>query len=182
MFDFTKFKKQISEVDSWLAKEFVNIRTSRATPTFLDSIKVDSYGSQVPINQVASIAIEDAKTIRISPWDASHGKVIEKALTAANLGVSVMADEKGVRVIFPELTAERREQIVRVAKGKMEDARKSLRAHRDEVIKELQNKEKDGGIGEDDIFRLKGEVQKMVDEMNEKLEGYFAKKEKEIIN
>ncbi|MFA6535898.1 MAG: ribosome-recycling factor [Candidatus Paceibacterota bacterium] len=180
MFDFTKIKKQIAEVEAWLTKEFSGIRTNRATPAFLDGIKVDSYGSLMSINQIAAISVEDARSLRIAPWDHSQGKTIEKAITAANLGVSVSADDKGVRVTFPELSAERREQIIKLAKAKLEDARKSLRANRDEVVRELQGKEKEGGLGKDDIFRLKGDVQKLVDAGNKKLEEMLGKKEQEI--
>lgn len=132
------------------------------------------------INQIAAISVEDARSLRIAPWDHSQGKTIEKAITAANLGVSVSADDKGVRVTFPELSAERREQIIKLAKAKLEDARKSLRANRDEVVRELQGKEKEGGLGKDDIFRLKGDVQKLVDAGNKKLEEMLGKKEQEI--
>ena len=91
-------------------------------------------------------------------------------------------DDKGVRVTFPELSAERREQIVKLAKAKLEDARKSLRANRDEVVRELQAKGKEGGLGEDDVFRIKGDIQKLIDASNKKLEELFEKKQQEISN
>lgn len=181
-FDFSKIKKQVSEVELWLIKEFSSIRTNRATPAFLDGIKVDSYGSLMSINQIAAIAVEDARSLRISPWDHSQTKAVEKAVTSANLGVSVTVDDKGVRVIFPELSAERREQIVKLAKAKLEDARKSLRANRDEAVRDLQTKEKEGGIGEDEVFRAKADVQKLVDAANKKMERLFEKKEGEILS
>lgn len=179
MFNFTKFKEKSTEVENWLTREMSSIRTGRASASILDSIKVESYGSQMAINALASITIEDPKTIRIEPWDKSQGKEIEKAIQASNLGISVNSDEKGLRVIFPELTGERREQLIKLAKQKLEDARISLRVHRDEAQKEIDPKT-GGGLGEDVKFKLKEELQEMVDKTNKKLEEIFAKKEVEI--
>jgi ribosome recycling factor len=180
MFDFSKFKKHIAETEEWLKKEHSNVRTGRANPALLDSVRVESYGSLVPISQVGSILIEEPRTLRVSPWDASLIKAAEKAITAADLGVSVATDDKGLRVTFPELTTERRGQFVKLAKDKLEEAKKTLRGHRDDVMKELADKEKAGGVGKDDVFRFKADAQKLVDEANKKLEEQFAKKQKEI--
>jgi ribosome recycling factor len=109
-------------------------------------------------------------------------KEVEKAITAANLGVSVAVDDKGLRVNFPELTEERRKEIVRLAKEKLEEGKKRVRIARDEVMKDLQTKEKDGSLGKDDVFRHKNEAQKLVDEGNKKLDDAYAKKEKEILS
>lgn len=181
-YDFSKFKKGIQGSEEWLKKEFSGIRTGQASPTLLDGVKVDSYGSQVPISQIGSIATEGARTIRITPWDASQAKDVEKALTIANLGVSVVLDDKGIRVNFPELTEERRKEIVKIAKERLEDGKKRVRIARDEVMKDLNGKEKDGGMGKDEVFRLQKEIQKMVDDTNKKLEESYGKKEKEILS
>ena len=132
------------------------------------------------INQCASIGIEDARVIRVTPYDKSQAKEIEKAITAANLGVSVAVDDKGVRIFFPELTGEKREAFVKSAKLKLEDARVNIRSIRDETVKDIEAKEKEGGMGEDDKFRFKAEMQKLIDEGNKNLETLFEKKEKEI--
>ncbi len=181
-YDFTKFKKDISSAEEWVKKEFSSIRTGQASSTILDGIKVESYGTPVPLSQVGSVMTEGPRTIRITPWDLSQSKEVEKAITLANLGVSVSADDKGLRVHFPELTEERRKEIVKIAKDRLEEAKKRIRVHRDEVMKDLQTKEKTGGLGEDEIFRHKGEAQKLVDEENKKLEELYIKKEKEILN
>ena len=180
LYDFKKLKDEIKRVDEWLKKEFQSIRTGMASPALLDGVQVESYGQRMPVNQLANIGIEDAKSIRITPWDKSQTKEIEKAIIAANLGVSVMVDDKGLRVIFPDLTSERRTLLLKTAKSKMEDARESLRGIRDVIWNEIQAKEKLGGMGEDDKFRLKNEMQKMIDEANKNLEAIFTKKEKEI--
>jgi ribosome recycling factor len=125
---------------------------------------------------------EGPRTIRIVPWDQSLVKAIEKSISTANLGVSVAVDDKGVRVSFPELTSERRTEIVKLAKEKTEQARIQIRKHRDEVNADIDKKEKEGGMGEDEKFAFKKEVQKLVDDANKKISDSFDKKEKEILN
>ncbi|MSU55368.1 MAG: ribosome recycling factor [Candidatus Taylorbacteria bacterium] len=180
MFNFTKFNTKGKEIEEWLIKELGNIRTSRATPTILDGILVESYGAKIPINQVGSISSQDARTLFVTPWDMSAIKEIEKAIVVANLGLSVSAVDTGVRVTFPELTADRRTALIKLAKEKFEDARISVRKLRDEVQKEIEAAEKEGGMGEDEKFRLKAELQKLVDTLNGKLADTEARKAKEI--
>lgn len=180
--DFSKFRQKTKDVEAWLQKEFGNIRTGRASPSILDGVRVESYGSMLPLNQVANISVEDARNIRITPWETSLAKEIEKAIQHSDLGVGLSIDDRGVRVSFPDLTSERRQAIVKAAKQKLEDAKVTVRSHRDGAIKEIQAGEKTGGIGKDDVFRLKNEVQKIVDEANKKLEEMYGKKEREILN
>ena len=151
-----------------------------ASPQLLDSVVVESYGQRMPLNQVGLVSIADPKSLIVTPWDASQVKAVEKAITVANLGVSLKTDEKGVRVFFPELTGERREMLMKIAKEKLEQAKITLRGVRDETVKEIENKEKEGGMGEDDKFRFKAEMQKLVEGGNKTLEEVFIKKEKEI--
>ena len=179
-YNFNSLKQNIKELEEWLKREMATIRTGRATPAILDGIKAEAYGSEMPINQLATVSVEDAKTIRVSPWDATQVKAIEKAITASNLGLSVTADGNGIRVNFPDLTSDRRTALIKVAKQKLEEARVTLRNERERVIKDLEGQEKSGIISEDDKFRLKNELQKMIDETGKTLEEIFAKKEKEI--
>ena len=146
----------------------------------LDGIKVESYGSYMPINQVGSVNIEDARTLRISVWDKSSVSAIERAIQDANLGISTASDSDGVRVIFPELTSERRVQLMKLAKAKLEDARISVRGVRDEIMKSLDKQQKDGDISEDEKFTHKEKVQTQVDATNRGLEALFDKKEAEL--
>lgn len=180
-YDFTPFKGQLQEVEEWLQGELTNVRTGRATPSILDSVKVESYGTLVPVNQVGSIATEDARTLRISVWDSTQIPALEGAITKADLGLSVTSDEKGVRVSFPELTEETRKKVLKVAKDKHEQARISVRHERDKVWNDIQDKEKAGEMSEDDKFRAKDDMQKLVDEMNKKLDELYDGKEKEIL-
>jgi ribosome recycling factor len=160
----------------------MQIRTGRATPTLLDNVKVESYGSMVNLNQVGSMATEDARTLRISVWDASQMKAVEKAIIAANLGVAVAVDDKGIRVSFPELTSERRTSLIKIAKEKLELGRISLRKLRDETWEDIQKKEKAGGMGEDEKFRFKAEMEKLIQDGNKTLDDLAERKEKEIMS
>ncbi len=180
MYNFLSFQAKAKEVQEWLAREMSGLRSGRAAPAIFDAVFVEAYGAKTPLKHAASISIEDARTLRIAPYDAGLTKEIEKAIATANLGLSVSADERGVRVHFPELTSERRVALVRVAKEKMERARVTLRKARDETVKDLEAKEKAGGMGEDEKFRLKKELEKLVEAENKKLQEAFARKEKEI--
>ncbi len=181
-YNFTKLKTDLGATESWLQKELGTIRTGQANPSILDGVRVEAYGSDMPLNQVASVLAEGPRTIRIAPWDQGLVKSIEKSITVANLGVSVSVDDKGVRVSFPELTSDRRKEIVKLAKEKLEQARIQLRKHRDEVNADIDKKEKEGGMGEDEKFRFKAEGQKLIDEATKKLNDLMDKKEKEILS
>ena len=179
-YNFSPFKEEIDKIEEWLKKEFSSIRTGQATPALLDSVSVDSFGSKSLISHVASVNTENARTLRIGPWDKSLIKEIEKAITAANLGVSVSVDDAGIRVHFPELTVERREILKKTLKEKLEKSKVSVRAEREGVVNDLQAQEKEGEMSEDEKFRYRDELQKLVDDAISKFETYADKKEVEI--
>lgn len=181
-YDFTPLEKKLDETQDWLKKEYAGLRTGQATPAVLDGIKVDSYGTLSPISQIGSIALEGARSLFISVWDKGQIKAVEKAIADANLGLGTQATDEGVRVTFPELTTETRETLKRTAKKKLEDARVSVRQEREEAWDDIQKKEKDGELSEDDKFRLKDELQKRVDGANKALDEIADRKEKEIEN
>lgn len=181
-YDFKQFEGKITAAKEWLAKEYRGLRTGRATPAILDGIMVSAYGSMMPLKQVASVGVEDARTLRVQPFDASVVKDIEKAITGANLGVGTTSDGASVRVSFPELTSERREQLVKLAKGKLEEARTTVRLAREDSWKEIQAKEKEGTLTEDDKFSLKEDLQKRIDKANDELQTAFESKEAEMSN
>lgn len=180
-YNFSPIKGKIKEIEEHLQKEFSGLRTGRATPAVLDGVVVESYGSKMSIRELANIGIEDARTIKITPWDASQTKNIEKGIVASGLGLSVTVSD-GIRVSFPELTGERREAVMKVAKEKLEHARVALRQARDDSWKDIQSKEKEGGMSEDEKFRLKNELQKIVDDANDAFDGLYERKEKEILS
>ncbi len=181
-YDFKPFEKRIAEITDRLGKELSGVRTGRATPAILDGIQIESYGTRMPLNQVANISVEDARTLRVAPWDTSVSKEIEKAITVANLGLSIGVDEKGVRVFFPELTSERRTSLLKIAKEKVEDFRTALRVARDDVWSDIQKLEREGAMPEDDKFRSKDDMQKRVDAANKAFDDMLERKEKEISN
>lgn len=181
MYNFSVFKTKLTEVEDWLGREYLGIRTGKAAPAVLDGVMVDSYGSKTPLKHVAAIGVEDAKTIKVTPWDRSQLGEIQKAIEAANLGLSVAPDSAGLRVIFPALTEERRKLLIKLTSEKLEDARISVRKEREKVWNEIQTDEKAGKLSEDDKFKGKDELQKLIDEANKKLEDLAKKKETEIM-
>ena len=179
-YNFIPLKQETKNIEDWLRREFTTIRTGRATPAILDSVRVEAYGADMSIVELANVSLEDARMIRVTPWDMSIVKAIEKGITASDLGLSVAVDDKGIRITFPELTSDRRTSLIKIAKQKLEDARVTLRTERERVIKDIEKQEKEGSISEDEKFRLKAELQKMLDDTNRVLDEIFVKKEKEI--
>lgn len=173
-------QKKLDETKAWLQQAYASIRTGQASPAILDSIKVESYGAFMPLNQVGTVGIEDARTLRVSVWDNSMIAVVEKAVQDANLGVSLSSDSSGLRIIFPELTSERREQLLKLAKSKLEDARIAVRSTRDEAMKQIEKENKAGDLSEDEMFTQKEEVQTAVGAINGQLDAVFAHKEDEL--
>jgi ribosome recycling factor len=180
-YNFSNFKTEIKKIEEFLSKEYSQLNIGRASPMVLDGINVESYGSFVPLKNVASVSIEDPKTLRIAPWDKSQIKGIEKSIIGSNLGLSVATDDQGIRVIFPQLTTETRQTLVRVLKEKLEESRISVRRERESVIGEIEEQEKEGKMTEDEKFRAKEELQKIINETNSNLEAIFEKKEKEVM-
>lgn len=180
-YNFSPLKAELKKIEEFLGKEYSQLNIGRASPMVLDGLMVETYGSYMPIKNVASVSIEDPKTLRIAPWDKSQVKGIEKAIVAANLGLSVAPDDSGLRVIFPQLTTESRETLVKVLKEKLEDSRIAVRRERERVWDDIQAKEKEGKMTEDDRFRAKEDLQKVVDEANKNLEAVFSRKEKEVM-
>lgn len=164
----------------WLQKEYAGIRSGQASPMLLDNLRVPSYGALVPLNQVGSVNVEDARTLRVSIWDTDGISGVEQAIRDADFGVSVMSDSSGLRIIFPELTTERRAQLLKLAKSKLEDARITVRSVRDDEMKQIDKEQKDGEISEDDKFTRKESVQEAIDKINRELDVIFAQKEAEL--
>ena len=177
-YSFSDFSTQGKEIIEWLKREYTGISTGRATPAILDLVSVESYGSRTAIPHVASVTIEDPRTLRVAPLDKSQVKIIEKALYDADLGLSVSVDDGGLRIFFPQLTTERRAQLVKVLKDRLEDGRVKVRMLRQETQKDIEAQ----NLPEDDAKRANDELQKKVDECNGLLEDVFTKKEAEVMN
>jgi ribosome recycling factor len=180
-YNFSNFKIGLKKAEEFLGKEYSQLSTGRASVMVLDGVSIESYGSYQPVKNVASISVEDPKTLRVVPWDKSQIKAIEKAITVADLGLSVATDEAGIRVIFPQLTTETRQKLVKVLKEKLEEARITVRKERGDVWEDIQKQEREGKMTEDEKVRAKDDLQKVVDEANKNLEALFEKKEKEVL-
>ncbi|MSR87573.1 MAG: ribosome recycling factor [Candidatus Zambryskibacteria bacterium] len=161
----------------WLRNEYAGIRSGQATPAILDRVVVEVYGSPMAINQLATITISDSRSLRIVPWDKTVINSIDSGVRQSNLGVSVVTDSEGLRVSFPQLTAENRQTLLKLAKQKLEDARIKVRNERQKVLDDIEKR----GAGEDEQKRFKNELQKSVDEANKKLEELYHKKESELM-
>lgn len=162
-------------------QELVKIRTGKATTTLLDGIKVDYYGSQTPLSQVANVSVKDVHTIAVQPWDKNMVPTIEKAIIAANLGLNPVADSNLVRVPIPPLNEERRRELVKLVKKFAEDGKIAVRNVRRDAIEHLKKSEKAEHLSEDDRKRGEGDVQKMTDKYVKDIDGLVAMKEKEIM-
>lgn len=180
-YSFNQFNTKAKSIETWLQGEFTNIRTGRSSTAFLDQVRVEAYGEMSPLTNVASVGIEDAKTIRVSPWDSSLIKATEKGIVAADLGVSVSVDDKGIRVIFPDLTGERREQLMKIAKTKLEESKVALRQERSRVIDDMNDQKKEGTMSEDEVARGRKDVETHMADATCCLDALFTKKEKEIL-
>ncbi len=178
MYSFSNFQSELKKVEEWLSKEYSQLHTGRAAPALLDGVQVEQYGTHQPLKNVASISIEDPKTLRVIPWDKGLIKEIERGFHNMQLGFSLAVDDQGIRVIIPQLTTERRAQLVKIAKDKLEDARIRLRQVREDTLTDM----KGAKLPEDAEFRAKDELQKLVDAGNKSLEALFSKKEQEILN
>lgn len=180
-YTFTEIERKKADILTWLASEYRSIQTGRATPQVLDLVHIDMYGSRTPVAHAASVTIEDPRTIRVSPWDKTIIRDIEKAINDADLGLSVSSDDAGLRVNFPSLTTETRQKLVKLLKDRLEDARVRVRSLREETNKDIDAREKAGEYGEDERARYRDEMQKIVDLANQELEILFSKKEKEVM-
>lgn len=177
---FNSFKNDLQNVVDWLKSEFKTISAGVATPSILDSVNVESYGSYMPIMHVASITVEDPKTLKVMAFDKSQLKSIETAIREADLGLSLIVDGECVRAIFPQLTTETRAKFVKLAKERLEDARIKVRQLRQDVMDEIDTAKKEGSISEDDQHKKREAAQASVQEANTALENMFEQKEKSI--
>jgi ribosome recycling factor len=177
---FEKANSGMVQAIEHLDKEFSKLRAGKAHPQMLDSVRVDSYGTLMPLNQVASINTPDPRSIVLQPWDKSLISTIEKAIMAANLGFNPQNDGIVIRILVPELTEERRRDLVKMAKAEMENAKISIRNARRVAIDEGKKLEKES-VPEDVCKKLSADVQKMHDDFIKKVDEVFAAKEKEIM-
>lgn len=163
-------------------KQFSSIRTGRAHPSLVDSVKIDYYGTKTPLKQLANITIPEPRMIVIQPWDKSSMDGIEKAILTSDIGITPINDGKLIRLAMPQLTKERRVELVKVLHRIVEEGKVSIRNARHHANDVAAKLEKDNKMTEDDKFLTKDKTQKLTDEYTKKLETVLAEKEKEIMN
>jgi ribosome recycling factor len=161
--------------------ELSGVRTGRANPALLNTVMVESYGSKMPIEHLASITVSDARTLTIAPWDKSQLQAVEKAIQAANLGFNPSNDGNVIRITLPALNEERRKEMVKLVGQIAEKARIGIRSVRESANKEIKKAESDKKIGKDDLEKGQKKLQEIVDKYNEEIKERADAKEKEVM-
>ena len=174
-------EERMEKAAASLDREFAKLRTGRASTGLVDGIKADYYGAQTPINQMASVAIPDSRTITIQPWDKGGLGAIEKAILKSDLGLTPVNDGKIIRIVLPPLTEERRRDLVKLSRKYGEDAKVAVRNVRRDVNDALKKAEKNSDITEDELKRATDEVQKLTDRYVKTIDDKCEAKEKEIM-
>lgn len=161
--------------------ELSTLHTGKASPSMVESISVQAYGSQMQLKEVAAITTPDPRLIQIQPWDKSVIKEIEKALQLANLGINPTVDGNVVRLPIPEMSRERRQELVKISHRMGEEGRVGVRHARREALEALKKEQKDGVISEDDYHRLEKEIQQLTDDANKEIDKHLQHKEKDLM-
>lgn len=180
MSDYKEFENKMKKTCEALTAQFATIRAGRANSAVLDQIQVDYYGSPTPINQVASIASPDPRSLLIQPWDGSILKTLEKAIIASDLGINPQNDGRMIRLVFPPLTEERRKDLVKQTKKYGEEAKVAIRNIRRDAIEKFKKQQKSSEITEDDYKIAEKDIQKLTDDFSKEIDKICAAKEKEL--
>ena len=178
---YSETRERMGKSIDALENELKRVRTGRASLNILDGIRVDYYGTQTPLNQMASLSVPESRLIVIQPWDATVIKDIEKALLASDLGLTPSSDGKLIRLAIPPLTEERRKELVKVIGKMCEDYKVAVRNIRRDSNEFLKMAKKEGDISEDDLFKGQDKVQEITDEFVKRIDEIFKEKEKEIL-
>jgi len=174
-------KPDFNRIVEFFKKDLSSLRIGRATPSLVEEIMVEAYGTLTPLNQLASISITDPKTLTIQPWDKNSLKAIEVALQKADLGCSPIINDNTIIISLPPLTEETRISVIKKMRQKMEEAKISIRGQREKVKEDIINEEKDKIISEDDKFKRLEDLDEIVKMYNEQLKSLTEKKEEEIM-
>jgi len=174
-------RDRMAKARDHLQGEFGSIRTGRASPIFVEKLKVDYYGSEVPLQQLAGFSVPEPRLLVISPYDKGSIKAIEKAIQASDLGITPSNDGVVIRLAFPQLTAERRKEMVKVVKHRAEEARVAVRNLRRSARHDLEAFQKEGELSEDDLDRAEKELEKLTHEYVAEIDNLAAHKEQEML-
>jgi len=176
-----RVKPEFEKAFKFLTGEMDKVRTSRANPSMVEDIEVNCFGNTFSLKQLAAISCPEPSQIVIQPWDPSYIESIEKAVANSGLGMSSAVDKNVIRLSLPLLTEEYRHSLVKVLHAKAEEGRQTLRHWREDAWNKIQKAEKEGGLSEDDKFRGKDELQKLIDEFQKKIKELIERKEKELL-
>ena len=179
--NINKVRPEMERVINSLSQELATIRADRASPSLVENMMVDCYGQKMPLRQLATISLSGPRQILISPWDRSMILFIEKTILESGLGINPVVEKDSIRLSLPPLSEEYRKDLLRTLSEKLEETRVKIRHWREEVWREIQEGFRQGKIREDDKFRAKDELQKIIDEYNEKIEEIGERKRKEIL-
>ena len=180
MSDYIDFESKMKKTAEVLKTQLASVRAGRANAAVLDQITVDYYGVPTPIQQVASVSVPDPRSLLIQPWDASVLKGIEKAILASELGINPQNDGRAIRLVFPQLTEERRKELAKQVKKYGEEAKVAVRNIRRDAIDKFKKQQKASEITEDDYKTVEKDIQKLTDDYIKEVEGIADKKEKEL--
>ena len=180
--DYSKIKEKMEKSISVYNEKLSEVRAGRANPAILNKVKIDYYGTPTPINQVAGVSVPEARLIVIQPWDMSILKEIEKAILASDIGINPNNDGKVIRLAFPELTEERRKDLVKDIKKMAEEAKIVIRTIRRDGIEEAKQEQKNGDMTEDELKHAENEIQKLTDKSVEEIDKILENKEKEVMS
>ena len=179
--EFNLYEEKMDKTLNNLRKEYLGLRTGRASASLLEPVSVDAYGAKVPINQVGNISVPESRLITVQVWDESLIQSVEKAIRNSELGLNPMIEGNNIRVPIPELSQERRIEIVKVASKYSEDAKITVRNIRRDAMDKIKEEEKQKKISKDDSFQFSEKIQKLTDKYIEKIENTFQDKEKDVL-
>ena len=180
--DYTNIKEKMEKTISVFSEKLSEVRAGRANPAILNKVKIDYYGTPTPINQVAGISVPEARLIVIQPWDGSILKEIEKEILKSDIGINPNNDGKVIRLSFPELTEERRKEIVKDIRKMAEEAKVAVRSIRRDAIDEAKKAQKDSEISEDELKSAEDNIQQLTDKYVAKVDEILGSKEKEVMS
>ena len=181
MIDLKTYEEKMQKTIDVLKKEFSGLRTGRASVSVLDPIAVEAYGSKVPLNQVSNISVPEARLITVQVWDESLVNAVESSIRTSDLGLNPMSEGNLIRIPIPELSEERRKEIVKIASKYTEDCKIAIRNIRRDAMEKIKNSEKTKEISEDESYQYSDDVQSITDKLVEKIDSLFSEKEKDIL-
>jgi ribosome recycling factor len=174
-------EEKMLKTEEHLVSQFAGVRTGKASPSLIDNMHVEAYGSHMRLKELATITAPESRMLMVQPFDITNIKAIEKAIQSSNLGLNPATQGKFIRIVLPDLSAERRQEFVKICKKMTEEGRVAIRTERRQAMELLKKAKADGGVSEDDVEDAEAETQKLTDQYIKKLEDHLAHKEKEIL-